>query len=252
MHISTSEIIRISHFVMLNVNVSKEERKKPPFLLSQPCCQDMHVASHSCKSGKGVTSVFKPLFWPANFRLLLVALFCMSELTLLLLFLIYIHAHVKACVYVLALRQLRWQWLPGELKLMTVIRSKLRAMQGQLIQAMWAELVVRSARQAWLELKRWRIKMQPQTNPTVFFYTQQMSTEGKAVGAWHGHASTIPATWSAQPNASWQPPGSSQITPSSLFSLRAKGRNSQGPLRCIRKGLIAKLHSGATMCERER
>lgn len=149
MHISTSEIIRISHFVMLNVNVSKEERKKPPFLLSQPCCQDMHVAWHSCKSGKGVTSVFKPLFWPANFRLLLVALFCMSELTLLLLFLIYIHAHVKACVYVLALRQLRWQWLPGELKLMTVIRSKLRAMQGQLIQAMWAELVVRSARHGW-------------------------------------------------------------------------------------------------------
>lgn len=60
-----------------------------------------------------------------------------------------------------------------------------------------------------------------------------------------------PATRSARPNTSWQPPGSIQITQSSLFSSRARGRPSSGPLHCIRKGLGAKLHSGATMCERE-
>lgn len=43
--------------------------------------------------------------------------------------------------------------------------------------------------QAWLEPKRWRIKMQPQTNSAAFPYTQQMSAEGKALGAWHRHTS---------------------------------------------------------------
>jgi len=42
--------------------------------------------------------------------------------------------------------------------------------------------------QAWPELKRWRIKMQPQTNPTAFPHTADVHG-GKAMGAWHGWAS---------------------------------------------------------------
>lgn len=42
--------------------------------------------------------------------------------------------------------------------------------------------------QAWLELKRWRIKMQPQTNSTAFPHTADVYRE-KALGAWHQHAS---------------------------------------------------------------
>lgn len=42
--------------------------------------------------------------------------------------------------------------------------------------------------QAWLELKRWRIKMQPQTNSTAFPHTADVH-RGKALGAWHQHAS---------------------------------------------------------------
>lgn len=46
------------------------------------------------------------------------------------------------CVYVSDLRQLRRWRLPGELKLMSVIRSKQRAKQGQLIQVRRAGLLV--------------------------------------------------------------------------------------------------------------
>ncbi len=42
--------------------------------------------------------------------------------------------------------------------------------------------------QAWLEPKRWRIKMQPQTNSTAFPHTADVHG-GKALGAWHRHAS---------------------------------------------------------------
>ena len=90
--------------------------------------------------------------------------------------------------------------------------------------------------QAWLEPKRWRIKMQPQTNSAAFPYTQQMSAEGEGAGSLASTHIRQPATRSARPNTSWQPPGSALITPSSLFSSRAKGRPSAGPPRCIRKG----------------
>lgn len=42
--------------------------------------------------------------------------------------------------------------------------------------------------QAWLEPTRWRIKMQPQTNSTAFPNTADVHG-GKALGAWHRHAS---------------------------------------------------------------
>lgn len=135
---------------------------------------------------------------------------------------------VIACVPVYKKKeQLLWRWLPGELKLMSIIRSKQRARHGQLIQARRAEPPVRSAR---LELERWRIKMRPQTNSTQLSCIQQMSTEGRrCMGAWHGHASTRQlATRPARPNTSWQPPGSILITPSSLFSWSARGEGLTG------------------------
>lgn len=42
--------------------------------------------------------------------------------------------------------------------------------------------------QAWLQPKRWRIKMQPQTNCAAFPHTADVHG-GKALGAWHRHAS---------------------------------------------------------------
>ncbi len=42
--------------------------------------------------------------------------------------------------------------------------------------------------QAWLEPKRWRIKMQPQTNSTAFPHTADVRG-GEALGAWHRHTS---------------------------------------------------------------
>lgn len=44
--------------------------------------------------------------------------------------------------------------------------------------------------QAWLEPKRWRIKMQPQTNSTAFPHSADVHG-GEALGAWHQHASAI-------------------------------------------------------------
>lgn len=45
--------------------------------------------------------------------------------------------------------------------------------------------------QAWLEPKRWRIKMQPQAKSTAFLHTADVHG-GMALGAWHRHAS---ANW---------------------------------------------------------
>ncbi|KAK2839630.1 hypothetical protein Q5P01_013370 [Channa striata] len=41
--------------------------------------------------------------------------------------------------------------------------------------------------QAWLELKRWRIKMQPQTKYTAFPHTADVHG-WMVLGAWHQHA----------------------------------------------------------------
>ncbi|KAK2906219.1 hypothetical protein Q8A73_010162 [Channa argus] len=43
--------------------------------------------------------------------------------------------------------------------------------------------------QAWLELKRWRIKMQPQTKYTAFPHTADVHG-WMVLGAWHQHAFT--------------------------------------------------------------
>lgn len=154
------------------------------------------------------------------------------------------------CVCVAVWRQLRWWWLPGELKLMSVIRSKQRAKQGQLIQARRAELLVCSARHGWGR-RDGGLRCNHRQTPQLFPHTADVHW-GKALWAWHRHASANRPLGQPGPNTSWQPPGSVQITPSSLFSSRAKGRPSPGAPALHTKGTRAELHSRTTICERDR
>lgn len=97
---------------------------------------------------------------------------------------LYIYVGVRLCVCVKGATVVVASWGIE----INECNQKQTASQARAINTSKASRAAGLPGQARLQPKRWRIKMQPQTNCTAFPHTADVHG-GKALGAWHGHAS---------------------------------------------------------------